>query len=148
MLSDSDILFHGFSDTQKQGFLDLATLENYGNQDVIVKAGEPGSEMLLVVSGVVSVWVNSVKVGEARPESVLGVSTVIEPHPRTATLIAETGARVCVFERSKMLGYLETLPPALFHRFFVNAFHIHMKLIQRCEERVVQLAHELNSLSP
>ena len=146
MSSDCEILFQGFSEVQKKGFLDLAIPETYTVQDAIVKVGDTGSDMLIVEAGVVSVWVHEIKVNEVRSDSVLGISTIIEPHPRTTTLIAETPVRVRLFERSKMLAYLETLPSKLFHQFFINAFHIHMKLIQRCEERVVQLAQELKVL--
>lgn len=146
MPSDGEILFQGFSEAQRKGFLDLAIPETYAVQDVIVKVGDRGSDMLIVETGVVSVWVREIKVNEVRSDSVLGISTIIEPHPRTTTLIAETPVRVRLFERSKMLAYLESLPSKLFHQFFINAFHIHIKLIQRCEERVVQLAQELKTL--
>ncbi len=146
MPSDREIFFQGFSKEQKQTLLDLAEPEHYAIQAAVVQEGKEGSNTFIVEEGIVSVWVRDVKVNELGPESVLGVSALIEPHTRTASLIAEIEVRVLRLERSKMLEYLETVPSKLFHQFFVNAFRIHMKLVRRCEERIVQLSRELNAI--
>ena len=100
--------------------------------------------MFFVEEGIVSVWVRGVKVNEVKAETVLGVSSLIEPHLRTASLIAETRVQVLRFSRARVLKFLETIPPKVFQQFFINAFQIHMNLIGRCEERIVQLTRELN----
>ena len=146
MPSDRDIFFQGFTDTQRQNFLTLGISEQYGPQEVILKESELGSEMLLVEEGIISVWVKGARVNEIGPECILGVSSLLEPHPRTARLVSETKAHVLHFKRARVLKHLETASPKLFHTFFVNAFHIHMNLIRQCEERIVQLSLELNEL--
>jgi len=147
MSTDLEILFEGFSAEQKRAFLDMATpSRRYAVQNVVLKEREWGSEMLLVEDGVLSVWASDVKVGEVRKGSVLGVSTLIEPHLRTATLVAETEARVMWFERSRVLAHFETAPLRLLQVFFVSAFRIHLSLIERCEERIVQLTRELHAI--
>ena len=146
MPGDREILFQDFSAKQKQAFLQLGTAERYAPQAEILKAGEVGSEMLMVEDGIISVWVRDVKVNEVGAESILGVSALIEPHERTASLIAETEVNVLLFRRPKVLKHLETVSAKLFHSFFVNAFHINMNLIRVCEERIVQLSQELDAI--
>lgn len=124
----------------------LGAAEEYGPQEVILKESDLGSEMLLVEEGIISVWVKGAKVNEIGPECILGVSSLLEPHPRTAHLVAETEARVLHFKRPRVLKHLETATSKLFHTFFVNAFNIHMNLIRQCEERIVQLSLELSEL--
>ena len=145
LMSDREILFQGFSDSRMQTFLDLGVEERYPVRGLILKEGEGGSDMYMVDEGIISVWIRNVKVNEVRKDTVLGVSTLIEPHIRTASLIAETQARVHCFSRTKVLKFLETIPPRLFQQFFVNAFQIHMNLIGHCDERIVQLSRELNA---
>ena len=144
MPGDQEILFQDFSAKQKQAFLQLGTAERYAPQAEILKAGEVGGEMLMVEDGIISVWVRDVKINEVGAGSILGISALIEPHERTASLIAEIEVNVLLFRRPKVLKYLETVSPKLFHSFFVNAFHIHMNLIRMCEERIVQLSQELD----
>lgn len=146
MPTDLEILFHGFSKARRQAFLELGAPERHGARSAILREGAGGSDMLIVQDGIVSVWVRDVKVNEVRMESVLGASSLIEPHPRTASLIAETEVALLRFTRPKVLEFLETVPPRVFHQFFVNAFHIHMNLVSRCEERIVRLSQELSAI--
>lgn len=145
MPSDRQLLFQDFTPAQKQAFLALGALERYAVQGVLLKENPVGSEMLIIEEGVVSVWVRDVKINEVGAESIVGVSALIEPHPRTATLIAETEVRLRRFARARVLKHLEGISAKLFHTFFVNAFRIHMNLVRQCEERIVLLDRELNT---
>jgi len=146
MPSDREILFYHFSNVQAHAFLSLGISEEHPVQDVILREGEMGNDMLLIEEGIASVWSQDVKINEVKADSVLGVSALIEPHTRTASLVAETDVCVRRFGRSEVLAYLETIPSKLSHQFFVNAFHVHLRLVRRCEERVVQLAHGLHGV--
>jgi CRP-like cAMP-binding protein len=146
MPSDREILFQGFSDEQRQDFLNLGTLKHYAPQTVIFREGEMGNNMASVEEGIISIWVQETKVNEIGSDSVPGVSALIAPHPRTASLIAETEVDLLFFRRGLVLEHLGTISPTLFDSFFVNAFRIHMNLIRQCEERIVQLNQELVSM--
>jgi CRP-like cAMP-binding protein len=145
MPGDQQVLFQGFSAKQKSAFLGLATPRRYPVQAMVAREDEMGSEMLIVEEGELSVWVRGVKINEAGEGAVLGVSALIEPHARTASLVAETEVRVLHFARDRVLRYLEGVSPKLFQVFFVNAFQIHLNLVRQCEERIVQLSRELES---
>lgn len=145
MASDREILFSGFSEGQRRAFLELGKRERHPLQAVLLREGEPGSDMLLVEEGVLSIWVRDTKVSEVGADSVMGATALVEPHPRTATLVAETEVGVRRFARAEVMTHLDTLPHRLAHLFFINAFRIHINLIRRCEERIIQLSQELQS---
>ena len=145
MPSDRHLLLQDFTPAQKQAFLGLGALERHAVQEVLLEEHLVGDEMLIIEEGVVSVWVRDVKISEVGAESIIGVSALIEPHPRTATLIAETEVRARRFARARVLKHLEGVSAKLFHTFFVNAFRIHLNLVRQCEQRIVQLDLELNT---
>ncbi len=148
MPSDQDVLFDGFSEAQKRDFLALASSRRYTPPAVVLREGEMGSEMLLVEDGQLSIWVRDAKINEVEAGSILGISSLIEPHQRTASLRAETPASVLVFTRPKVLEYLSRATPKLFQLFFANAFRIHLNLIDQCEDRIVKLSQELGPSLP
>lgn len=146
MPRDQDVLFQGFSEVQKLAFLELATPAHFAVRAEMLKEGELGNDMLLLREGIASVWVRDVKINEVGADSILGISALVEPHGRTASLIAETQVETLRFTRAAVLGHLEAASLKLFHQFFVNAFRIHMNLVRQCEERIVKLARELDEL--
>ena len=145
MPGDRHLLLQDFTSAQREAFLGMGALERHPVQAVLLEEHLVGSEMLIIEEGVVSVWAGDVKINEVCADSIVGISALIEPHPRTATLVAEAEVRVRRFARAKVLKHLEGVSAKLFHTFFVNAFRIHMNLVRQCEERIVQLDRELNA---
>lgn len=143
MPTDRDVLFDGLTGDQREAILRLGVAQRYAPQAEIMQEGAMGSGMLIVLDGLVSVWSHDVKVNEVEAGSVVGVSALIDPHPRTVTLIAETMTNVLQFSRARMLRHLEEAPPELLERFFANAFRVHVNLVRACEERIVRLTHQL-----
>lgn len=143
MASDRELLFKGFSEVERQAFLALGKQERHPIRALLLKEGELGSDMLLIEEGLLSIWARDVKVSEVGPDSILGITALVEPHERTASLVAETEVEARRFMRSAVLAHLEALPERLAHLFYINAFRIHMNLIRRCEERLIQLSREL-----
>ena len=143
MASDRELLFNGFPEEERRAFLELGKQECHPIRTILLKEGELGSDMLLIEEGLLSIWARDVKVGEVGTDSVLGITALVEPHERTASLVAETEVEVRRFMRSAVLAHLETLPDRLAHLFYINAFRIHMNLVRRCEERLIQLSREL-----
>lgn len=64
--------------------------------ETLVKQGEPGSELFLLLDGVLTVEVDGEPVAEVGPGSILGERAVIEGGTRTSTLRAATPVRVAV----------------------------------------------------
>lgn len=145
MASDRELLFSGFAEAQRRAFLELGKRERHPVQAVLLREGEPGSDMLIIEEGDLSIWARDVKVSEVGADSVMGITALVEPHPRTATLVAETEVGVRRFTRAAVMAYLDTLPERLSHLFFINAFRIHLNLVRQCEARIIQLSRELHS---
>ena len=57
---------------------------------LLTEQGEPGSEIYLLLDGVLSVWVDGAEVGELGPGAVVGERALLEEGRRTATLRAVT----------------------------------------------------------
>ena len=62
----------------------------------LVKQGEPGDELFLLLDGVLRVVVDGEAVGEIGPGAILGERAVLEGGKRTSTLEAQTPCRVAV----------------------------------------------------
>ena len=62
----------------------------------LVKQGEPGDEIFLLLDGVLRVIVDGEPVGEIGPGAILGERAVLEGGKRTSTLEAQTPCRVAV----------------------------------------------------
>jgi CRP-like cAMP-binding protein len=64
--------------------------------DTLIDQGDPGSEMFLLLDGVLSVEVDGDAVAEVGPGSILGERALIEDGTRTSTLRATTPITVAV----------------------------------------------------
>jgi len=62
----------------------------------LVRQGDPGTELYLVLDGVLSVQVDADPISEVGPGAVLGERAVLEGGLRTASLQARTDVRVAV----------------------------------------------------
>jgi hypothetical protein len=62
----------------------------------LVKQGDPGDELFLLLDGVLRVIVDGESVGEIGPGAILGERAVLEGGKRTSTLEAQTPCRVAV----------------------------------------------------
>jgi CRP-like cAMP-binding protein len=63
---------------------------------MLVEQGAPGTELFLLLDGVVGVVVDGAKVGELGPGAVAGERAILEGGTRTATLRAITDVRIAV----------------------------------------------------
>jgi len=73
--------------------LERRTLEQ---GDALVKEGEEGGELFLLLDGVVDIEVNGDPVAEIGPGALLGERALLEGGKRTATIWAKTPVRVAV----------------------------------------------------
>jgi hypothetical protein len=71
-------------------------LRSVGKDAVIVKEGEPGTELFLLLDGVVRVDVGGEPVAEMGPGAVFGERALLEGGARTSTLVAITPCRLAV----------------------------------------------------
>jgi hypothetical protein len=75
---------------------------NLGEGDVLVEQGEEGSDVYLLLDGVLRVEVDGEPVAEMGPGTMLGERASLEAGKRTATLRAVTKARVAVVPAERL----------------------------------------------
>lgn len=64
--------------------------------DSLVKQGDPGRELFLLLDGVLRIEVDGQRIAEVGPGAILGERAVVERGHRTSTLVAVTDCRVAV----------------------------------------------------
>jgi CRP-like cAMP-binding protein len=78
--------------------------------DAIVRHGERGDELILLVEGSARVETDGKILARFSPGETFGEIAVIDGRPRTATVIAETPSRLLVLSRDAFLHLLDTIP--------------------------------------
>jgi Cyclic nucleotide-binding domain len=64
--------------------------------EALMREGEPGGELFLLLDGIVDIEVNGEPVAEVGPGALLGERAVLEGGKRTATVLAKTPLRIAV----------------------------------------------------
>jgi CRP-like cAMP-binding protein len=76
-------------------------ISRFGAGDTLVRQGEPGSSVFLVLDGVIRVEHDGEPLAEYGPGAMLGERAHLEGGIRTSTLTAVTGCRVASVEASQ-----------------------------------------------
>lgn len=88
-------LVHGLPGEAVEEIAALATEEIFLMNEVIVKQGEKGSDLYIVLEGTINVIVGGTdKLNEIGPGSVMGEIALIDDQPRSADAVAKTRVRV------------------------------------------------------
>ena len=142
MPRDFDILLTGFSDVERKAFHQVGHVRDYTLHQTLVQEEEVGSSMYLVELGEVSIWMKGVKLAVVGAGAVLGASSLIEPHQRTASVMAEDYVRALIFRREDVLHFFKPRSPRLFQQFFLNSFRAHLSLVRRCNDVIIDLERQ------
>lgn len=91
----ASVLFASFRRQALEEVLTSTSLRSFAEDDVIVREGEPGSSLFLVVSGTVAVITRDeaeqqVPLAELGPGDFFGEVSLLTGRPRTATIVALT----------------------------------------------------------
>ena len=94
-----------------QPILDAGVERVYEDGETIMRAGEPGDAMALVVEGTATIERGGRKV-PVEPGELVGEIAVLDGGPRNATVVADGRALVLEIGRDELLRVLETDPKA------------------------------------
>ena len=75
-------------------------LREYRVDDVLMRQGEPGDQLMLILDGVVVVDVDGHELAELGPGAMLGERALLEGGSRTSTVTARTKCRVAIADAS------------------------------------------------
>jgi CRP-like cAMP-binding protein len=85
----------------------------------LVRQGEIGREMFVIVDGTVTVVRNGQTVAKRGPGSAIGELALLDKGPRTATVTADTDCRVLVLGAREFAGLLQEVP-AVAHKLLAS----------------------------
>jgi CRP/FNR family transcriptional regulator, cyclic AMP receptor protein len=88
----------------------VAEEQAYPDGEVIMAQGEAGTEMHIIVSGMVAVVVNKREIARRGNGDVLGEMALILDQPRTATLSASGDVRLLTIRQREFAGILRERP--------------------------------------
>jgi flavin reductase (DIM6/NTAB) family NADH-FMN oxidoreductase RutF len=94
-----------------QPILDVGVERVYEDGEAIMRVGEPGEAMVLVVEGTATIERGGRKVPVA-PGELVGEIAVLDGGPRTATVVADGRVRVLEIGRDELMRTLEADPKA------------------------------------
>lgn len=76
----------------------------------LIRQGDVGREMFVVVDGSATVRRNGRKIGTAGPGSAIGEMSLLDKGPRTATITADTETRLLVLGAREFAAVLDEVP--------------------------------------
>ncbi len=109
-------LFRGLTDDEREGLATNMTPRQFRAGDLVIRAGEAGRSMFVLVEGVLEVSVPSkdgdalVKVGRVRPGEFFGEMSLLTGDPRSATVVAASAAFAFEIGKEQLAPILDSRP--------------------------------------
>jgi small-conductance mechanosensitive channel/CRP-like cAMP-binding protein len=109
-------LFRGLTDDERSDLADNMLPRQFGLGDVVIRAGDPGRSMFVLVEGVLEVSIPSkdgdapVKVGRIRPGDFFGEMSLLTGDPRSATITAASGVVAFEIDKEHIAPILDARP--------------------------------------
>ena len=104
------LLFEGCSDAELGQIAQVADEIAVPAGYVLVYEGDWGNEVFVVADGTAKVTASGRTLADLAVGSVIGELAVLNPAPRTATVVASTAMRFFVFDRDAFEALLEEFP--------------------------------------
>ncbi len=90
--------------------LNIAEERTFKRDEIILKEGESGSTMYVVVQGRCSVLKGTTKIGEIVEGSYFGEMALVDNSPRSATVVADTDTVCLCFDRKELFTLMRSQP--------------------------------------
>lgn len=143
MPTEVDILFKGFSGTERSEFLAMGRERRFAANEVLLAAGQEETHLSIVQEGTVSVWADRARLASLGPGGTLGTSAVIEPHVATVVIRADTDGVLLGVPRQRVLEFFRDRPERLFYQFCTNVFSIWVEILEWRNRRIFELQSAL-----
>jgi len=145
MVTDEEVLLHGFSDEDRRSFLAMGKELHFEADDVIIEESVPGASLHVILEGDVSVWKRNVKLATLSKGAVVGELVIFRQHPRSATVRADGSVRTLMFEKSDIMAYFRWRDERLFKILVINVIYVLSRKLAKASERTMQLENRLQS---
>lgn len=112
-------LFDHFSLEQLEGITRVTRERVFRVGETILREGDPGGELFVVVSGRVRVWKNHgtperIDLGNMGNGSYFGEMAIFDDKPRSATIVAEQDTRILTLEGERLKEFVMQTPEMAF----------------------------------
>ena len=112
-----DSVLRSLSRQELSDFISFAVVKRLTRNETLIKAGDPGNSMMIVLSGTLKFCISSssgreVVLDYLGPGGIIGEIAVFDGKPRTASVIAIEDAELIVLQRRFVLPFLEKNPMA------------------------------------
>jgi CRP-like cAMP-binding protein len=136
-------LFRGVPKDQLEQVIRLMDEIRYAAGDVILREGEQGDALYLVVEGTASLIKEGIAILNLGPGACIGEMALLDDEPRSATIAAVTDVVVLRLRKEDFEGILSTSPPTMqgIHRILVQKLRTDLRTYVhtiRAQERVEQ----------
>jgi CRP/FNR family cyclic AMP-dependent transcriptional regulator len=103
----STYLAAGLTETQLASISELATERNFMPASRIIKQGDTGSDLFVIIQGRVNILTpDGDKLAEVGPGSVLGEISLIDARPRTADAVCIGNVQAAVFDAKILRSHM------------------------------------------
>jgi len=131
-------LFANLTLDQLEAIHQLASEVTFLPNEVIVREGEPGNELYVLLEGVVDVYLGwetpgQARVGEIRAIDYMGEMAILDDEPRSATLVAVENSRLLSFEGDSLKDLILQMPEISF-----EIFRVLTRRVRSAERRLKQ----------
>jgi HEAT repeat protein len=129
-------LFANLTLDQLEAVHQLAQEMTFLEGEVVVREGDPGNELYVLLEGVVDVVLgwgtpDASKLGEIRAVDYFGEMAVLDDEPRSATLVAVGSVRLLAFEGDSLKDLVLQMPEIAF-----EIFRVLTQRVRRAERRL------------
>jgi CRP-like cAMP-binding protein len=104
--------FEDVDTEERRRILELSTPREVVAGDLLVDQGDAAVECFLVLEGRLAVYVRGEYVASVGAGSMVGEMALVDHRPRTASVVAETAARLLAFRTKEFRQLLDEMPRA------------------------------------
>lgn len=131
-------LFANLTLDQLEAINQLASELTFLPNEVIMREGQPGNELYVLLEGVVDVYLGwetpqQARVGEIRAIDYMGEMAILDDEPRSATLVAVESSRLLSFEGDSLKDLILQMPEISF-----EIFRVLTRRVRSAERRLKQ----------
>ncbi|WP_199350931.1 cyclic nucleotide-binding domain-containing protein [Haliangium ochraceum] len=103
-------LFSSFDYTEMVKLLEIIDTRSVAARDVIIREGESGDAMYIMLTGSAGVYKQEQLINELGPSDFFGELSLIDDTPRSATVVAREPSTLLIIERKRLFALLEKAP--------------------------------------
>lgn len=112
---DKSLIFSYLTPSQKSTILSKSKKKIYGSGEIVVKQGDEGDSLFIVLKGILNVLIDNEKVGTLKEGDFFGEYSLLTGEKRKADVIAMTESLLLEIDKNCLAEILQTSPQLVKH---------------------------------